>query len=139
MAQSLNIGTAGGNKAATEIWVGTSGGNKQATEGWVGTASGNKQFYASAPPPPLSAVAFGGGLWSGGPGAWTGGAGVSASGGTGSYSYQWHTDYGSLSGDTTDSVTVSTSATIPSDANLYCTVSDGLDNVNSNTVTVSGT
>ena len=45
MVQSLTVGTAAGNKTATEIWVGTAGGNKQATEGWVGTASGNQQFY----------------------------------------------------------------------------------------------
>jgi len=46
MVQSLTVGTAAGNKTATQIWVGTSVGNKQATEGWVGTSGGNKQFYA---------------------------------------------------------------------------------------------
>jgi len=88
---------------------------------------------------PLSASATGGGTWSGTPYAWYGYASVSASGGTGFYTYQWHVDPGfmGLSGDTTDSVEVSTSQYIPSYADLYCTVSDGVTDVDSNTVTVS--
>ena len=91
---------------------------------------------------PLSATATGGGTWTGGglP-AWYGYASVSASGGTGSYTYQWHVDPGfmGLSEDTTDSVVVSTGEFYPSPADLYCTVSDGVTSVDSNTVTVSGT
>jgi hypothetical protein len=88
---------------------------------------------------PLSAVAIGGGTWSGGPGAWYANAGVFASGGTGSYTYEWHVTPGfmGLSGAYTDSVEVSTGQTIPSDAELYCTVNDGVNSVDSNSVSVS--
>ena len=89
-----------------------------------------------------TATVTGGGTWTGGglP-AWYGYASVSASGGTGSYTYQWHVDPGfmGLSEDTTDSVVVSTGEFYPSPADLYCTVSDGVTSVDSNTVTVSGT
>lgn len=47
MPANLNIGTASGNKEATEIHIGTATGNKLVTEGWVGTVDGNKQFFTS--------------------------------------------------------------------------------------------
>jgi hypothetical protein len=135
VAESLTIGTAGGNKEATEIWVGTSGGNAQVTEGWVGTASGNKQFYALAQTLSVTATAqFG--QWQGNPlSTMTDTLTAVGAGGTPPYTYSWSVfsdPNGYASVDSAASaitgVSLATSMFSPYSVSFQCDITDALLN-----------
>jgi hypothetical protein len=146
----LTVGTASGNKDATEIWVGTASGNKQVTEGWIGTASGNKQFYSAVPP--LSADASPNSqswLVEDGPDiakphpdpdyfTYTAAIEATATGGQAPYTYAWE----QLSGPSTSFFDATAAATNVSNlegglCTYRCTISDNLGTLAiSDTITV---
>ena len=139
MAESLTIGTASGNKEATEIWVGTSSGNKQVTEGWVGTAGGNEQFYALLPP--LTADASPNSQsWVGAPLAYFtfNDLVCTAGGGSGVYTYAWEVVSGTATVGSPTAATSEAQSVTNSTCTFRCLVSDdaGSTPVYSDTISV---
>lgn len=124
---TLTVGTASGNRQATDLYVGTAAGTKAVTEGWIGTASGNQQFYGAVGP--LSVIASPDNLsWENVGGAYYSAqdAICSASGGVGPYAYSWSIDSpGSSVNEPTNSQTGFQSLD-GSASTITCTVTDAL-------------
>ena len=141
MTKKISVGVSGAYKDVSSIKVGVSGSWKTVSNAWVGVSGAWKQVFPALAP--LSATASPSSqTWTGSLGSYStpGSFTVSASGGSGNYTYAWEQDGGavpiSIDSDTS-AWTGCTSATNDA-ASIRCLVSDdaGSTPVYSNSVSI---